>query len=327
MRWLFSSQALFTAPPALDQIGPGTDRPLLVADLRGDDFAGHASPFAWLKNAPCPVIAIADADAPAIHVSPFDVVLADEKLLERIVAVVEHAPLAAMSFVQTLRAIQGVAPAAALTVESLAYGLLQSGPEFREWRAARPAQVQAPNSEPPAILERDSATLRIILNRPDNRNAISVAMRDALVAAFDLGVNDSGIESVILQGAGKCFSVGGELAEFGLSPNPVNGHWVRSVRSPAMAALRCGSKLTAEVHGASIGAGVELAAFAHHVIATENAFFQLPELTMGLIPGSGGCVSLSRRIGRQRTALMGLSAKRITATTALDWGLIDRIVG
>lgn len=327
MRWLFSSETLFSAPPALEEIGPGTDRPLLVADLRGDDLAGHTSPFAWLKHAPCPVLAIADADAPAIHLAPFDAVLRDETLLERIAPVVERAPLAAMTFVQTLRAIQGVSPAAALTLESLAYGLLHSGAEFRNWREAHPRKVQAVEDAAPVLLERDGATLRITLNRPARRNAVSVSMRDALVEALDLGVLDASVESVVLQGAGKCFSVGGELAEFGLSADPVNGHWVRSVRSPAIAALRCGSKLTAEVHGACIGAGVELAAFARRVVVKEDAFFQLPELTMGLIPGSGGCVSLSRRIGRQRTALMGLSAKRIGVTTAIEWGLADELVG
>lgn len=325
MRWLFSSEAFFSAPPALEEIGPGTDRPFLVADLRGDELAGHESPFGWLKQAPCPVIAIADANAPAIHLAPFDAVLPDESMLERIAPVVERAPLAAMTFVQTLRAIQGISPASALTVESLAYGLLHSGPEFRAWCANNKPAHSSPEPGPAVLLDRDGSVLRITLNRPVQRNAVSIAMRDALVEALELAVLDTSIETVVLGGAGECFSVGGELAEFGRSPDPVTGHWVRSVRAPALAALRAGSKLTAEVHGACIGAGVELAAFARRVVAAEDAFFQLPELAMGVIPGSGGCVSLSRRIGRQRTAFMGLSAKRINAKTALAWGLADQI--
>ncbi|RLB42987.1 MAG: enoyl-CoA hydratase/isomerase family protein, partial [Deltaproteobacteria bacterium] len=79
------------------------------------------------------------------------------------------------------------------------------------------------------------------------------------------------------------------------------------------------------VHGACIGSGIELPAFAHRIVAAEKTFFQLPELTMGLIPGAGGTVSILRRIGRQRTAYLCLSAKRITAPTALEWGLIDSI--
>ena len=55
-------------------------------------------------------------------------------------------------------------------------------------------------------------------------------------------------------------------------------------------------------------------------------FLQLPEIRFGLIPGAGGCVSIPRRIGRQRTAYLALSARRINAATALDWGLVDAIV-
>jgi enoyl-CoA hydratase/carnithine racemase len=79
------------------------------------------------------------------------------------------------------------------------------------------------------------------------------------------------------------------------------------------------------VQGACVGAGLEMAAFAARLIATPEAWFQLPELAMGLIPGAGGCVSVPRRIGRQRAALMFLSGRRINAATALRWGLIDAI--
>jgi enoyl-CoA hydratase/carnithine racemase len=83
--------------------------------------------------------------------------------------------------------------------------------------------------------------------------------------------------------------------------------------------------LDVHIHGACIGAGVEISAFAGRVTAAPAAWFQLPELAMGLIPGAGGCVSVPRRIGRQRAALMMLSGQRIDAQTALRWGLIDAI--
>ncbi|MFN3798403.1 MAG: enoyl-CoA hydratase/isomerase family protein, partial [Sphingobium yanoikuyae] len=75
-----------------------------------------------------------------------------------------------------------------------------------------------------------------------------------------------------------------------------------------------------------VGSGLEMAAFAGQITASADAWFHLPELAMGIIPGAGGCVSLSRRIGRQRAALMILSGKRINARTALGWGLVDTIM-
>jgi len=79
------------------------------------------------------------------------------------------------------------------------------------------------------------------------------------------------------------------------------------------------------VHGACIGAGTELTAFAGTVVADDESYFQLPECRFGLVPGAGGTVSVLRRIGRQRTAWMAITGERVEAKTALRWGLIDAI--
>jgi enoyl-CoA hydratase/carnithine racemase len=89
---------------------------------------------------------------------------------------------------------------------------------------------------------------------------------------------------------------------------------------------RCADRLNVHVQGGCVGAGLEMAAWAKQFSAAPDAWFQLPELAMGVLPGAGGCVSLSRRIGRQRTALLILSGKRIGARTALEWGLADDVV-
>jgi enoyl-CoA hydratase/carnithine racemase len=81
----------------------------------------------------------------------------------------------------------------------------------------------------------------------------------------------------------------------------------------------------AHVHGACVGAGVELPAFARRVVAAPDTWFQLPEVGMGLVPGAGGTASLPRRIGRQRTAWLALTGVRLPAATALEWGLVDAI--
>ncbi len=129
-----------------------------------------------------------------------------------------------------------------------------------------------------------------------------------------------------LTGRGRCFSTGGDLSEFGTVPDPALGHAVRSLALPARLLAQCARRVTVHVHSACIGAGIELPAFARRVTASSNAFFQLPELKFGLIPGAGGTVSLPRRIGRQRTAWLVLSGSKINARTARDWGLVDAIV-
>src|SRR5574337_222056 len=158
------------------------------------------------------------------------------------------------------------------------------------------------------------------------RNAMSVEMRDALVEALQLVVTDASIRRARFAGAGACFSIGGDLREFGTASDPASAHAVRSVRLPAAVLIHCAARTEFHLHSACIGAGIELPAFAGRVTAAPNAFFQLPEIRFGLIPGAGGCVSLPRRIGRQRTAFLALSTRRINATTALDWGLIDEIL-
>jgi enoyl-CoA hydratase/carnithine racemase len=89
---------------------------------------------------------------------------------------------------------------------------------------------------------------------------------------------------------------------------------------------RIANRFECHIHGGCVGSALEMAAFAHRITATKDAWFHLPELAMGIIPGAGGCVSVPRRIGRQRAALMILSGRRISAKTALNWGLIDAIV-
>ena len=79
------------------------------------------------------------------------------------------------------------------------------------------------------------------------------------------------------------------------------------------------------LHGACIGAGIEMAAFAGRVVAHPEAVISLPEVGLGLIPGAGGTVSLPRRIGRHRTAELALTGRPIDAATAHRWGLVDAI--
>jgi enoyl-CoA hydratase/carnithine racemase len=155
---------------------------------------------------------------------------------------------------------------------------------------------------------------------------MTVEMRDALVEALQLVLSDDTIRQVRLSGRGKCFSTGGDLTEFGTAPDPATAHAVRSLALPGRLLAACAARVEAQLHGACIGSGIEFPAFAGRVVAKSNTHFQLPELRFGLIPGAGGCVSIARRIGRQRTAWLVLSGERIRAAQALEWGLLDAVV-
>jgi enoyl-CoA hydratase/carnithine racemase len=239
---------------------------------------------------------------------------------------VRRTPLAAMALVQLLRLGRRLELDEALLAESFAYATLQAGPEFAAWLRARGApRVVAPDPEAPVLALRDADVLTLVLNRPARRNAFSSALRDALVEALSLVVADDGVREVVLRGAGPAFCSGGDLDEFGSLPDAATAHAVRATRSAARLLADCADRVHVRVHGACVGAGAELPAFARRVSAAPDAFFELPELAMGLVPGAGGTASLPRRIGRQRTAWLALSGERIDARTALRWGLIDEI--
>ena len=111
--------------------------------------------------------------------------------------------------------------------------------------------------------------------------------------------------------------------------DPASAHLARTRHSPALVldelTARLGRGCRAEVHGQVLGSGLEMAAYCGWVRAHPDAVLGLPELSLGLIPGAGGTVSITRRIGRWRTAYLVLSGRRIDAATALRWGLVDEV--
>jgi enoyl-CoA hydratase/carnithine racemase len=276
----------------------------------------------WLARQAFPVIAHGKGET-----NNADVVVASESAANSLVRTIERTPIAAMTLVQVLRATEAMPIAKAMTLESLAYSTLQAGSEYGKWLKTREQEPQliCGGEGRPIELERDGAIVTGRLNRAVNRNAISVEMRDALVELFELILADSSIEQLKLSAKGGCFSVGGELREFGLATDPAMAHYIRSAHNPGQLIALCSARVSCHLHSACIGSGIEIPAFAGTVSASNKTFFQLPELQFGLIPGAGGCVSIPRRIGRQRTAWLALSGKKITAPTALAWGLIDKI--
>jgi enoyl-CoA hydratase/carnithine racemase len=217
---------------------------------------------------------------------------------------------------------------AGVITESLAYSTLQAGPEFARWLDERgPARV--PVIADPVVARRDDDTLHVTFNRPQRHNAFSTDARAALLEALAVAELDPSVTGIVLSGNGPSFCSGGDLAEFGTFADPASAHLARTRHSPALVldalAARFGRGCRARVHGRVLGSGLEMAAFCGWVEAHGDSVLGLPELGLGLIPGAGGTVSVTRRIGRWRTAYLVLSGRTIDADTALAWGLVDAI--
>ncbi|MEV5529995.1 enoyl-CoA hydratase/isomerase family protein [Streptomyces prunicolor] len=237
---------------------------------------------------------------------------------------VESRPAASVALVQVLRMGGGLSIPDRLILESLAYSTLQGGADFQAWLAAAPRRTPRP-ADTPVRLDRDGPRLSITLHRPWVRNAFDAGTRDALCEALQVAVADPSIGRVDLYGDGPAFCSGGDLAEFGTSRDPAQAHHVRVQRSPGALLHRCAPRVTAHLHGACVGAGIELAAFAGRVVAAPDTVIRLPEIGMGLIPGAGGTASIPVRVGRERTVYLALSGAELGAGEALRWGLVDEI--
>ena len=303
------------SPALAEELSPVAGTACVV--IEGNNIV--AAPPTWPQ---CPVIALTPSKVPAAA----DVVAADAEELQTLTTAIERNPIAATVLVQLLRHNERASVADGLFAESLAYSSLQHGAEFRAWRAGRPARQPRPDPDAPAaLLQRNGNEVRITLNRPHKRNAYSSTLRDALCEALALVAEDASIHKAVLDGAGACFSAGGDLDEFGAATDAGIAHASRMTRSAGALIHRVRARIEARLHGACIGAGIELPAFAARVVARPDAFFQLPEVGMGLIPGAGGTASILPRIGRQRLAFIALTGARVDATTALQWGLVDAV--
>lgn len=309
-----------------DQPDGGADLPAPpgVVVALGDPVAPHAE--YWLQRATFTL-----TEAPAKHADDLRVVRTDSvpDTLAELDRRCRRWPQAATVCDDVLRSVDPTAPVlTGVLTESLAYSTLQSGPEFARWLAERGPAV-LPSTAAPVQAERIGDTLLIRFNRPQRHNAFSTQMRAALLDALTVGRLDPSVNEVVLSGNGPSFCSGGDLAEFGTFTDPTSAHLARTRYSPALSldelTRHLGRRCRAEVHGRVLGSGLEMAAYCGWVRAHPDAEFGLPELSLGLLPGAGGTVSITRRIGRWRTAFLVLSGQTLDASRAQRWGLVDEV--
>ncbi len=172
------------------------------------------------------------------------------------------------------------------------------------------------------------------INLPQVGNAITGA---EVITAFERAVDeanaDPAVRVVILTGAGHIFSAGGNVREmadgqglFGLEAVDQRHGYADGIQRIPRALHRCEVPVIGAINGAAVGAGCDLAMMCDMRVAAESAFFAESFVQLGLIPGDGGSWFLQRAIGYERAAEMTFTGDRVDAATALDWGLVGRVV-
>jgi enoyl-CoA hydratase/carnithine racemase len=172
---------------------------------------------------------------------------------------------------------------------------------------------------------RDGHVALLRLNRPEARNALSPEMMEELASELERLDPDPEARCAVIAGSEKVFAAGADIKAMSERSfaealrHPAASFWRRlaAVKTPMIAA----------VSGWALGGGCELALACDMIVASETAKFGQPEINLGIIPGGGGTQRLARVLGKQRAMEYVLTGRRFDASTALELGLVNEVVG
>lgn len=171
----------------------------------------------------------------------------------------------------------------------------------------------------------DGAAARIVLNRPDKRNALSLELLEEMIGALRevSAIDDARV--IVIEGAGPAFSAGHDLSEMVGREQTFLGELFDTCTEMMEALHALPQPVIAKVHGIATAAGCQLVAACDLAVAAEGTRFATPGVKIGLFC-STPMVPVSRAVGRKRAMEMLLTGEPIDAATALDWGLVNRVV-
>ena len=179
-------------------------------------------------------------------------------------------------------------------------------------------------SEPVVLVEREEPIAVVLLNRPQQLNALSDELMTALVDALRELDGDEAVRCIVLGGSERAFAAGADIGQLAQA-TPVEMYYQRRVdRWDEIRALW--TPLVAAVSGFCLGGGCELAMACDLIVASETAKFGQPETGLGLIPGAGGTQRLTRAVGKAVAMDLILSGRFLSAAEAQRAGLVARVV-
>jgi enoyl-CoA hydratase len=173
------------------------------------------------------------------------------------------------------------------------------------------------------LVAREEPIAVVLLNRPEQLNALSGELMDELVAALQELDDDAAIRAIVLGGNDRAFAAGADISELA-EGTPISLYQNRRIdRWDAIRVLR--TPLVAAVSGYCLGGGCELALACDLIVASESARFGQPEINLGVLPGAGGTQRLTRAVGKAVAMDMILTGRMITADEAHRLGLVARV--
>jgi enoyl-CoA hydratase/carnithine racemase len=177
----------------------------------------------------------------------------------------------------------------------------------------------------PVLLTEQGPSTRVTLNRPDKRNPLSLELMEELIAALKAIGANSEVRAIVIEGAGAAFSAGHDLSEMVGRDLPFYQRLFDVCTELMETIHRVPQPVIAKVHGVATAAGCQVVAACDLAVAADDARFATPGVKIGLFC-STPMVPLSRAIGRKRALEMLLTGDFIDAATALEWGLVNRVV-
>jgi len=173
------------------------------------------------------------------------------------------------------------------------------------------------------VTERTGSILRVQLNRPAKKNAMTFAMYNTMADLFNRTANDDSVRVVLWHGAGDSFCAGNDLEDFLKNPiGPGDSPQSRLIN----ALIHFDKPIVAAVNGAAIGGGTTMLTHCDFVYAGESAKFQMPFINLALVPEFGTSYSIPARIGYLRAAELIQLGKAFDAQRAAELGLVTRVV-